>query len=385
MNERTGVTATAESARTTRRLRIGVEAHVVGRRQTGNERVVSNLLLALERAGKHDVVAYFTDGPTAETWRRKAPGIDVRVVRPTNPLARIPISLPVLAHRDRLDALISHVNGPPFAPCPVVTLIHDVAFARHPEFFSRFQRAYMNVTVRASMRWADAVVAVSQFTKDEAVALFRFPAERVTVAHNGVDDVFDNPSEDPVVPPPFFLAAGNLEPRKNLATLVGAYRHLVARRPEIPERLVLVGQFKDAAPLLAASADLVQSGRLILPGYVSDEELASLCHAATAFAYPSVYEGFGLPPLEAMAAGAPTLVADIPVMREVVGDNGVRLPAKDPTAWRRAMERIIDDPEHRRSLIDRGRRHAASFTWDAQATAIARVIEGITGMSRRAR
>src|SRR5205823_2528267 len=183
---------------------------------------------------------------------------------------------------------------------------------------------------------------------------------------------------------PYFLAAGVLDPRKNLVTVVRAYRELVARRPDVTARLVIVGKAgRDAEPLRRLTEDLRRSGRIVLPGYVSDEHLAALLVRASAFVYPSVYEGFGLPPLEAMAAGVPTLVADIPVMREVVGDAAVRIAATDVEAWSRALERIVDDTDHRRALIEAGGRRSSTFTWDAQARTIAEALERAVARGRR--
>jgi glycosyltransferase involved in cell wall biosynthesis len=367
-------------------LRIGIEAHVIHRRPSGNGRVVANLAAALRRGTEHHLFLYFTDRETATHWRaRHAPRTTIRTVRPRNPAIRIPFGLPLLAARDRLDVFLAHANAPPLTPCPVVTLVHDVAFARHPEFFSPFERAWMTRTIPASMRRSAGVVTVSEFTRSEIVELYGIPERRIAVAHNGVDPIFlETPAGPPDVEPPFFLAVGNLQPRKNLATLIAGYRGLIARRPELPERLVIVGApAYDADRILREASDLRASGRAVFPGYVPDSELVALLHHATAFAYPSVYEGFGLPPLEAMAAGAPAIVADIPVMREVTGDAALRVPPLDTGAWERALERVSSDERLRTDLRARGTKRAASFTWEAAADAVAGSLE--TAARRRKR
>jgi glycosyltransferase involved in cell wall biosynthesis len=361
-----------------RALRIGVEAHVVGRRQTGNERVVANLVRALAAIGPHDLVVYFTDPATAESWTaERLANTTIRLLRPAHPAVRIPLGLPLAARRDRLDVLLAHVNRPPVAPCPVVTLVHDVAFARFPEYFSRYERLYMNRSIPASIRRSGAILAVSAFTRDEIVALYGVPASRITVAPNGVDPIFLDPTpRRSPVEPPFFLAIGNLQPRKNLVTLLRAFRRFVEDHPDAPERLVVVGQERlGTEDLYREADDLRRAGRVQFTGYVADDEMVGLLQRATAFAYPSVYEGFGLPPLEAMAAGAPALVADIPVMREVAGEAARRLPPTDPEAWAAALWEVAADASGRPDAIVRGREWAARFTWERAASIVRDVLE----------
>jgi glycosyltransferase involved in cell wall biosynthesis len=280
--------------------------------------------------------------------------------------------------------LFVQYTAPPLLSCPVVTVVHDVAFALHPEFFRPLDRVWMNRTIPFTMRRAAEVVTVSEFSRDEIVRVFGIPPARIAVAHDAVAPVFWDPAprEGPVAPP-YFLAVGNLQPRKNLVTLVRAYRAALRRRPDLPERLVVVGQEWFAAEELhRETEDLRRAGRVVFTGYVSDEALVGLMRRATAFAYPSVYEGFGLPPVEAMAAGTPALVADIPVTREVVGDAGLRLPATDPEAWADALLRLAGDDVMRAVLIERGRRRAATFSWDSSAAVVLAALERAAGRRR---
>jgi glycosyltransferase involved in cell wall biosynthesis len=361
-----------------RRLRIGIEAHVVNRQPSGNGRVVENLVRAIGEIGGHRLFVYVTDGEVAAAWRRDAPpGTTIRRVHGgRNPFVRIPVMLPALAVKDRLDVFLAHDVRPPVAPCPVVTLVHDVAFERHPEYFSRYELAWMRRGFRYSCRHSDGVIAVSKFTRDEIVSLYGVPAERITVAPNGVDPAFFDPGPRAApVDGPFFLAVGNLQPRKNLVTLIRAYRSLRGRAPEVTERLVIVGQPGFQADAIhREAADLRSEGALVFTGYLPTESVIGLMQRATAFAYPSVYEGFGLPPLEAMAAGTPTVVSDIPVTREVVGDAGLRVPATDERAWSEALQRVRE-PALRHDLISRGRSQAAGFTWDRAARAALGALE----------
>jgi glycosyltransferase involved in cell wall biosynthesis len=293
-------------------------------------------------------------------------------------MARISTVLPWRAMRDRLDVLLVQYTGPPVAPCPVVTVVHDVAFALFPASFSRTERLWMPRTIPWTMRRAARVITVSEFSRSEIERVYGLSADRVSVAPDGVDPAFLSPPGRPAVDPPFLMAVGNVQPRKGLGTLVEAYRELVRRRPDIPERLVIVGQpwhASEAASLALSTADLRRDGRLVFTGYVDDPSLAALYASATALAFPSTYEGFGLPPVEAMAAGTPAVVSDIPVMREVAGDAALRVPPGDPTAWARALLEVTTDAKLRNDLIRRGRERAASFTWDRTAEAVIEALE----------
>ena len=347
---------------TARPLRIGIDAHAIGERKTGNERFVANLIPALREICDHELILYFTNPEAARAWAGRD-GAVVRLLRPGHPVVRIPLILPYRAARDGVDVLLVQYTAPPVTSCPVVTVVHDVAYARFPQYYSRSDRLWMRRTIPFTMRRAAGVITVSEFSKREIVRVHGIDPAKVTVAHNGVDPVFldASPRLSPIEPP-FFLAVGNLQPRKNLATLVRAYRRLVERKPDLPERLVIAGQeWYDAETLHRETSDLRASGRLLFTGYAADEAVVGLLQRATAFAYPSVYEGFGLPPVEAMAVGAPTLVSDIPVMREVVGDGALRLPARDEEAWTQALLRVATDDRLRSDLTRRGRERAAGL------------------------
>jgi glycosyltransferase involved in cell wall biosynthesis len=361
---------------TSHRLRIGIDAHAIGEHKTGNERFVANIVPALRKLCDHELVLYFTRPDAAAGWAGMA-DTSVRILRPAQPVLRIPVGLAYRASRDRLDVLLVQYAGPPISSCPVVTVVHDMAFALFPHFFAPAQRVWMRRIIPWTMRRAAGIVTVSEFSKREIVRVSGTDPDGITVAYDGVDPVFRSGAPFPSpVETPFFLVVGNLQPRKNLITLVRAYRRLIREHPERPERLVIVGQEWFAAETLhRESADLREAGRVIFTGYVADEELVGLLQSATAFAYPSVYEGFGLPPVEAMAVGAPTLVSDIPVTREVVGDAALRLPPVDTMAWADGLHRVATDPDLRASLTRHGQARAARFTWEASARAVLTALE----------
>ena len=361
----------------TAELTIGIDAHAIGERKTGNERFIANVIPAIRRRTGAQLVLYFTDVDAARAWdARRMPGTTVRLLRPAGRVARVAATLPIRTFLDRLDVLFVQYTGPPVAACPVVTVVHDIAFWQHPEWFSRAEAMWMRRTIPWTMRRAASIVTVSEFSRAQIVAEFGLPAERIVVAREAADPSFASPARGRApVEPPFFLAIGNLQPRKNLPTLIEAYRELLSASPDVSERLVIVGQpWLRADEIRAKAWDLVAAGRIVFTGFLRDDEIVALLRQATAFAFPSVYEGFGLPVIEAMAAGTPVIASNIPVMREVAGDAAFRVAPTSVPAWTEALARVRSDARLRAELQRRGRDRAAAMTWDATAE---RVLEAI--------
>ena len=359
-----------------RPLRIGVDAHAIGERATGNERFLANVLRAMREISDHELVLYFTSEEAARAWPPHE-RTRVELLRPAHPAARLTATLPLVARRDRVDVLLVQYTGPVLPGRPVVTVVHDVAFALFPRYYTRFQRLWMPRAIPATMRAAARIVTVSGFSRSEITRVYGIPPERIVVAYDAVDPVFLRPPPASPVEPPFFLSVGNLQPRKNLGTLVAAFRRALDREPDLPHRLVLVGQeWYEAERLRHETQDLMAAGRVMFTGYVPDDALVGLMAVADAFAYPSVYEGFGLPPLEAMAVGTPAIVADIPVTREVFGDSALRVGARDVGAWAEALLRTARDDDLRADLVRRGRDAVTRFRWEDSAAVVLRALEG---------
>lgn len=361
---------------TSHRLRIGVDTHAIGERKTGNERVFANLVPELIARSKHDFVLFFTDGASAKAW----PAGDrtkIRLIRPSNRLVRYPLLLPALARREQLDVLLVQYTASKRIPCPVVPYVHDVSFAAQPRFFGLLERMWLQKEVPSTMKRAASVITVSEFSRREISRIYPFTAGKIVVAPDAPDPIFAG-KESRVSPqePPYFLAVGDLRPRKNMAVVIRGFRMLVNLHPEIRERLLLVGQNgPDGRRLHRDAADLEAAGRLAFLGYVSDEQLVGLQQHATALVYPSLYEGFGLPVVEAMATGTPALVSDIPVMSEVAGEAAVRLPPTEPRAWTEALRMVAIDPAHRAALVEAGLKRAASFSWARSADLVLQALE----------
>jgi len=267
-----------------------------------------------------------------------------------------------------LDVMLVQYTAPRSPGCPVVSVVHDVSFAEHPEWFSPLERLWMPRTIPATIRRAARIVTVSEFSSSEIQRIYGVAPDRISVAHDGVDPIFTRLRE-PLEAPPYFLYVGNLEPRKNLKVLLSAFGDMRARHPQARERLLIAG-----SPRRGGVAHSPDEGVRFL-GRVDDEGLSALMQHATALCYPSLYEGFGLPPIEAMAAGTPALVSDIPVMRETVGDAAVLLPPTDAVAWADAMAKVAMEPGYRDSLGEQGKRRVANYTWTKTARIVLDALE----------
>jgi glycosyltransferase involved in cell wall biosynthesis len=254
-----------------------------------------------------------------------------------------------------------------------VVTVHDLAFIRFPQTFRAYNRIYLDVATRLSVQRATRILVVSEHTRREVIGLLGVAPERVVVTPNAVREHFRPP--DPAVleafrarkglPERFVLYVGTLEPRKNLTTLLEAYAQ-VAQRQVTP---LLVGGGKgwlyDAVFQRLEALGLRE--RVHFVGYLDEEELPLWYAAATVFVFPSIYEGFGMPPLEAMACGTPVVASNTSSLPEVVGDAGLTVSPYDPAALAAAISRVLDDADLRQELRERGLRQARAFSWRVTA------------------
>jgi glycosyltransferase involved in cell wall biosynthesis len=267
-------------------------------------------------------------------------------------LARDAAWYPFAIGRKR-DADLLHCptyRGPLHPVLPLVVTVHDLAVFRHPEAFNRWTRTYSPRVVPRVLAAARRIVAVSEFTRRELVDLLHVPTDKIRVVPNGVDDEFTE--DGPAAAGEYVLAVGTLEPRKNLQRLVEA-----ARRTDVELRVVGARGWGDVQ---------VGGNGVRWLGELSDDELARQYRGALCVAYPSLYEGFGIPVLEAMACGAPVVTSRGTAMEEVADGAAVLVDASDPADLAAGIERAAAE---RDVLVPRGLERARAFRWDAIAAA----------------
>jgi len=275
-------------------------------------------------------------------------------------------------------------TGPLGVSSQVVT-IHDCAFRDRAECFTPRFAAWLGWLVPRLARRVKKILTVSHYSKQRIAEICRVPADKISVVHNGVDERFKPATAEEIrsarehfkLPEAYVLCVGSLEPRKNLPRLLEAWKlasqQLISNQPpnqDIP-KLVLVG----TTAAVFASAKLDPPENVILTGYVPDEMLPAIYSGATAFVYPSLYEGFGLTVLEAMACGTPVICSSTTSLPEVAGDAAVLVDPNNTTDIGEAIHSLLADEQLRDSLRARGLLRAKEFTWDHAAAQTWQVLE----------
>jgi glycosyltransferase involved in cell wall biosynthesis len=344
-------------------LRVGFELTGLELDRGGAARYAERMRLELQRHPDVELVALAHSGQA----RGGAAG---RVLRGlSRELIYMPLRLPRRARS--LDVDILHC-ATPVAPLrasmPVAVTVHDVMTWDHPEWFSRANVLQQRLVLGPALRRAELVLTSSEYSRERIVELLGIERERVVVTPLGVDERF-SPGAAPRellerlgVEAPYVLSVGTLQPRKNIEGAIRAFERLAVAGVE--HRLVVAGArgWRDRQLLEMVAASPV-SERIALVGRISDEEMIGLYRGAELFVFPSLYEGFGIPPLEAMACGTAVVSSDRTSLPEVVGEAGVLVDPADPDALADAVAEILGSVSRRRDLERRGLARAARFTW----------------------
>lgn len=343
-------------------MRVAIDAQALAGQKTGIGHYMGQLLAALRAvAPDEDLVEIQPD--------------QARVMRTDRRIRWQQWELPRRARSARADLLhVTGFDGPVWKPLPVVLTVHDLIGMILPGNLPPVSRLYWARWLPFTVRFADRIVAVSECTRRDIQRLLGIPADRIDVVHSGVDPAFRlQPAADLAagqdrygLTGEFILYLGTLEPRKGIDTLIEAFARLAAAG--LPHRLVIAGRpgwsWQSLIDLAAARG---LGDRVRFLDYVPDEDRARLYGAAAVFAFPSRYEGFGLPVVEAMACGTPVVCSDAAALPEVAGGAAVLVPPDQPVVLAEAIAGVLKDPGRAADLRDRGLRRAAELTWDRTA------------------
>jgi glycosyltransferase involved in cell wall biosynthesis len=324
---------------------------------------------------------------------------------PDAPLDRLPAYVRrASAKRLRFQVLLAHLTGatldhwlppcdlfhatdyllPPLRRARAVLTIYDLTYLFFPEYHLPLNRWYLTLMLPRLARCADAIIAISENTRRDLMRLIKLPTEKISVIPLGVNRAFQ-PIQDPrelirvrakyKLPPCFILYFGTIEPRKNLLTLLDAYRVLLTNDPATPDLVIAGNKGWLYQPVLKRVRELGLAERVRFTNWIDEQDAPALMNAAAVFVYPSLYEGFGLPPLEAMACGTPVVCSNASSLPEVVGDGGVLVEPRDAGGFAQAIARTLGDQVLRAKLRHQGLEQASKFSWERTARETLAVYE----------
>lgn len=346
-------------------MHLVINATEVGRRRGGNESYIRGLVDGLSAIDPLPQVSLLTcQWDTPLLLPDSFPQINL------GPYHRLPFFLwqQIIALRYlKADWYVSTFFLPPITPCRGAVLVHDLSFLAHPEYFPPVIAFYMRFLTGMAIRRADSVILLSEFTLQELKRFYPSAVGKAVVIYPGIEPAFcseQRPEDERTlyaygIEPGYILAMGNIHPRKNLARLHDAYLMLKAKNGSVPP-LVWAGLQR------WTSDELVKRARatgVTLPGFIAQENLPTIYRQATMLVYPSLYEGFGLPPLEAMACGTPVITSNTTSLPEAVGDAALTVDPTDVKMIAEAMARLLDDAALRQRLRSAGIERSKRFTW----------------------
>lgn len=373
-------------------MRIGIDGSSILPRRTGIGHYTNQLLnhlAIIDSENQYTVLLNsFRHNPRHEAWmdgrnfairRRRWPG--PLLLRTWKWLNRPRIER-LIGPADLFHSPATYV--PPQRRGLAVTTVHDLYFMHAPETCESLGGLYLRATLPRRVKDLAHVIAVSNSTRDDLVELLGVSPERITVVYEGVDNHFrriDDREQRVVVrtrynlPERYCLCVGTIEPRKNIERLIEAYSMVRGERADAPALVIVGGRGKDADRVDRAVASFGLQRHVVFPGYIDIDDLPVVYSAADLFVFPSLYEGFGLPALEAMACGVLVVAADTSSLRELVADRGILVDPKRPSQIAGGILRGLSDAQARKEFVRRGLEFAGEMTWERCARRTLAVYE----------
>jgi len=348
------------------RRRVGINVAILSSPATGIGYYTLYLVQALARVESDIEFVLLGAAPSLLSSIPHGKNFQVRTAARLQGIKRLvwqQTALPWLAACAQVDALhCPDFSRPLFSSVPIVNTIHDLSYLAPQPFFSFTKRMYKRALGYLALKHSDRIIVVSEFTRMEVLRHYPIDAQRVTVIHHGVNPVLRTHRERPKHP--FLLFVGTLEHRKDLVTLVRAF-DVVRERGRISHRLILVGQPGFGwSQIKAAIAGSRYRQDIEICGYLKREAVEELLQTADLFIYPSVYEGFGMPVLEAMACGTPVVCSRAASLPEVAGDAAEYFEPTSVEDLAAAIERVLNSPERQAVMREKGLDRVKQFTWD---------------------
>jgi glycosyltransferase involved in cell wall biosynthesis len=370
-------------------MQIAIDAHQLGLRRTGTETYVHNLvkhLAVLEPNGERYLV-YLDRRHQPNGWSHGL-NFETRTVPTSNSHLRFGIFYPLESWRRSIDVFHSQFSVPPFLRTRSVLTVYDLAFERFPQFFRPWERRQMAFLVRWSCGRADHIITISESSKRDLVEFYRVDPNRVTVTYPGAGETYQPREKESAktrlaeiygITTPYILYVGNIEPRKNLSRLLEAFAELKGK-DRVPHKLVIVGQkawLYDG--IFATVRKHSLETEVVLTGYVPTEDLPAFYNAATALVYPSLFEGFGLPVVEAMACGTPVITSFGSSLEEIATGAAILVDPLSVASIAAAIETVANGEDVQRKLRQAGLTRAAQFSFRKMAEQTREVYRRVGG------
>jgi glycosyltransferase involved in cell wall biosynthesis len=354
-------------------MRIGIDAHGLGGHSMGlgNETYFGNLIAGLLEIDRQNEYHIFVNHPeAARELVRGRPNARLVSLFPHTQWLQRPVSMPAYANRHKLDLVHCPFIRPPFTNAKTVITVHDANYEFFPQDFTFVERWRMKLLVPPSCRRADLIFTVSEFTRQELHHVYQIPLEKIVVTHNAADhlpawqtDAGGQPPRKFDLPEHYVFFAGMIQPKKNLPRLVRAF-DLIKSRADLPHHLVIAGKWgwgNDELKRVLESLEHRDSVHFL--GYLYPKEVASVMSGADMFAFPSLYESFGIPPMEAQRQGVAALVSNTTCFPEIYGDSVMYCDPYDVQSIADAMQSLLVDVGLRSELVKRSESWARRFSW----------------------
>ncbi|MEK7598702.1 MAG: glycosyltransferase family 1 protein [Patescibacteria group bacterium] len=378
--------------------KIGIDIRNIGKKRTGDEVVFFNLVKNLARIDAKNEYRLFTDISAEEKTEKikKDLGIEnkanfkITSLRTLNKFSWNFWTLPNYLRKNPVDIYHTQYITPFFISrkTKIITTIHDISFNFFPQFIKLVDLLFLKTLIPISLKKADKIIAVSKFTRDEIIKYYKISPEKVEWVHNSVADNFLEKNISPEelgsvrkkyqLPERFILYLGTMQPRKNLSLLVEAFGKV---KEKIPGLKLVVAGGKNAYNFDKEIGKTIHkfslSEDVIFPGFVSEEEKTAFFQLAEVFCFPSLYEGFGIPILEAFASGTPVVASEIPVHREVAGDAALFFEVSSSAELAEKIYKICTEEGLRNTLIAKGKIQSEKFSWKVAAEKTLAIYEGL--------
>ncbi len=365
----------------------GLEANVVQR--LGSGQVAFQLIKNIEKFEKQNDYTILIPCPALVDMPKERPGFRYRILKPRPFWTRIALPLALFRAKEKPDVFFSPTHyGPKFSPVPKVIMIFDLAYLAFPQFFQKRDQMQLEKWTAESVKNAAHIITISEATKKDIIKYYGFDPKRITVCYPGKDETVYRPivdrekikqiNEKYKIDSPYIIFVSTLQPRKNLLRLIEAFHKIEGLK------LVVVGKTSGSGrqgwmyeEILNKPRQLGIEEKIIFTGFVPDSELPYLINGALAYIQPSLYEGFGIPVVEAMACGVPVLISNNSSLPEAAGDAGLTFDPTSVTQIEQAIRTVATDRKLRDRLAKKSLQQARKFSWKKMAKQVVKVLESI--------